>query len=147
LPSNLKLKIEEAQKILETFDPIERLRKVNELLNKELEVSTMQAKIQSQAKEEMSKTQREYFLREQLRAIKSELGEVDERAEEINEFKEKIAKAKMPPDVEKEALKQLNRLEMMHPDAAEASIVRTYLDWMVELPWSVSTRDRLNIPR
>ncbi len=145
--SNLKLKIEEAQRILETFDAVERLRRVNELLNKELEVSTMQAKIQSQAKEEMSKTQREYFLREQLRAIKSELGEVDERAEEINEFKEKIAKAKMPPEVEKEALKQLNRLEMMHPDAAEASIVRTYLDWMVELPWSISTRDRLNIPK
>ncbi len=145
--SNLKLKIEEAQRILETFDPAERLRRVNELLNKELEVSTVQAKIQSQAKEEMGKTQREYFLREQLRAIKGELGEADERAEEINEIKEKIAKAKMPPDVEKEALKQLNRLEMMHPDAAEASIVRTYLDWMVELPWSVSTKDRLNIPK
>jgi ATP-dependent Lon protease len=143
--SNLKLKVEDAQKILETLDPVERLRSVNELLNKELEVSTMQARIQSQAKEEMSKTQREYFLREQLRAIKNELGEIDERAEEINEFKEKIAKAKMATEVEKEALKQLNRLEMMHPDAAEASIVRTYLDWLVELPWSRSTRDRLNI--
>jgi ATP-dependent Lon protease len=145
--SNLKLKVEEAQQILETFDPLERLRKVNELLTKELEVSTVQARIQSQAKEEMSKTQREYFLREQLRAIKNELGEIDERAEEINEFREKIAAAKMPPEVEKEALKQLNRLEMMHPDAAEASIVRTYLDWLVELPWSKSTRDRLNIQK
>jgi ATP-dependent Lon protease len=145
--SNLKLKIEEAQRILETFDAEERLRRVNELLNKELEVSTMQARIQSQAKEEMSKTQREYFLREQLRAIKNELGEIDERAEELNEFREKIANAKMPSEVEKEALKQLNRLEMMHPDAAEASIVRTYLDWLVELPWSKGTRDRLDIKK
>jgi ATP-dependent Lon protease len=145
--SNMKLKIEEAQTILETFEPVERLRRVNELLNKELEVSTMQAKIQSQAKEEMTKTQRDYFLREQMRAIKQELGETDERTEELNELREKIAKAKMPPEVEKEALKQLGRLEMMHPDAAEASIVRTYLDWMVELPWSHSTRDRLSIPK
>lgn len=143
--SNMKLRIEEAQMVLELFDPVERLRRVSELLHRELEVSTMQAKIQSQAKEEMSKTQRDYFLREQLRAIKHELGETDERTEEINELREKIAKAKMPPEVEKEALKQLSRLEMMHPDAAEASILRTYLDWMVELPWSCSTRDRLNI--
>ncbi len=145
--SNMKLRIEEAQEVLEIFDPLERLRRVNELLHRELEVSTMQAKIQSQAKEEMSKTQRDYFLREQLRAIKHELGETDERTEEINELREKIAKAKMPPDVEKEALKQLSRLEMMHPDAAEASILRTYLDWMVDLPWSSSTRDRLNIAK
>ena len=145
--SNLKIKIEEAQDILETFDPYQRLKKVNELLNKELEVSTMQARIQSQAKEEMSKTQREYFLREQLRAIKNELGEIDERAEEISDFREKIEKSKMPEEVEKEALKQLNRLEMMHPDAAEASIVRTYLDWLVEIPWSKSTRDRMDIPK
>jgi len=145
--SNMKLRIEEAQEVLEILDPLERLRRVNELLHRELEVSTMQAKIQSQAKEEMSKTQRDYFLREQLRAIKHELGETDERTEEINELREKIAKAKMPPDVEKEALKQLSRLEMMHPDAAEASILRTYLDWMVDLPWSVGTRDRLNIAK
>lgn len=145
--SNMKLRIEEAQEVLEIFDPLERLRRVNELLHRELEVSTMQAKIQSQAKEEMSKTQRDYFLREQLRAIKHELGETDERTEEINELREKIAKAKMPPEVEKEALKQLSRLEMMHPDAAEASILRTYLDWMVDLPWSSSTRDRLNIAK
>lgn len=144
---NLKLKVEEAQRVLEIINPVERLRVVNDILQKELEVSTMQAKIQSQAKEEMSKTQREYFLREQLRAIKNELGDLDEKTQEINEFREKIAKAKMPPEVEKEATKQLNRLEMMHPDAAEASIVRTYLDWLVELPWSKSTRDKLNIKK
>ncbi|MBW2146891.1 MAG: endopeptidase La [Deltaproteobacteria bacterium] len=143
--SNLKLKINEAQAVLEILDPVERLRKVNELLGKEMELSTMQAKIQSQAKEEMTKTQREYFLREQLRAIQSELGEIDEKSKEIKEFSEKIIKARMPKPVKEEAFKQLGRLEQMHPDAAEASMVRTYLDWLVEMPWSRSTRDRLDI--
>jgi ATP-dependent Lon protease len=145
--SNLKLKIEEAQRILETFNPLQRLKKVNEFLSKEVQVSTMQAKIQSQAREEMSKTQREYFLREQLKAIKAELGEIDEKAQEVNELREKIKKAKMPPDVEKEANKQLSRLDQMHPESAEATIVRTYLDWLVEIPWSVSTEDNLDIKK
>lgn len=145
--SNLKLSIDEAQHILEIVDPVVRLKKVHEHLTKELELSTMQARIQSQAKEEMSKTQREYFLREQLRAIKSELGDMDEKTQEINEFSQKIEKAKMPPEAEKEARKQLSRLEQMHPDSAEASIVRTYLDWMVEVPWSISTKDNLDIKK
>ena len=145
--SNLKLKIEEAQQVLETFHPLQRLKKINEYLSKELQVSTMQAKIQSQAREEMTKTQREYFLREQLKAIKSELGEIDEKAQEINELREKIKKAKMPPEVDKEANKQVNRLEQMHPESAEATIVRTYLDWLVELPWSESTVDNLDIKK
>jgi ATP-dependent Lon protease len=143
--SNLKLKVEESQAILEVIDPLQRLKKVNELLSKELELSAMQARIQTQAKEEMGKTHREYFLREQLKAIQTELGEIDDKTKEIDEFREKIAKAHMPKDVAKEADKQLNRLSQMHPDAAEASIIRTYLDWMVELPWSKSTRDKLNI--
>ena len=143
--SNLRLRLSEAQKILETFDPIERLRLVNEVVTRELEVSAMQAKIQSEAKEEMTKTQREYFLREQLRAIKKELGEIDEHAQEIEEFREKILKARMPKEVEAEALKQLRRLELMHPDSAEASVVRTYLEWLVELPWRRSTRDKLDL--
>lgn len=143
--SNLKLRVEESQAILEVIDPIERLKKVNELLSKELELSAMQAKIQTQAKEEMGKTHREYFLREQLKAIQSELGEIDEKTKEIDEFRQKIAKARLPKDVEKEAEKQLSRLSQMHPDAAEASIIRTYLDWMVELPWSKATRDKLDI--
>ena len=145
--SNLKLSIDESQSILEIIDPLVRLKKVHEHLSKELELSTMQARIQSQAKEEMSKTQREYFLREQLRAIKSELGDMDEKTQEINEFSQKIEKAKMPPDAEKEARKQLSRLEQMHPDSAEASIVRTYLDWMVEVPWSIATKDNLDIKK
>ncbi|HID98634.1 MAG TPA: endopeptidase La [Thermodesulfobacteriaceae bacterium] len=145
--SHLTLKPAAGQKLLELTDPVNRLEKVNELLSRELEVSTVQAKIQSEAKEEMSRTQREYFLREQLRAIKKELGEIDERAQEMEEFREKVRSAKMPKDVEKEALKQIQRLESMHPDASEASMVRTYLEWLIELPWSKSTRDRLDIRR
>src|SRR4026208_1562579 len=131
---NLRLKIEESQAILEIFDPIERLKKVNELLARELELSTMQARIQNQAKEEMSKTQRDYYLREQLKQIQQELGEGDERAEELSELKKQIEKAKMPLDVKREADKQLRRLEQMHPESSEASLVRTYSDWLADLP-------------
>jgi ATP-dependent Lon protease len=145
--SNLRLKIEESQTILEVFDPIERLKKVNELLTRELELSTMQARIQNQAKEEMSKTQRDYYLREQLKQIQQELGEGDERAEEINEVRKQIEKAKMPTEVKREADKQLRRLEQMHPESSEASLVRTYLDWLVDLPWSKKTKDNLNIKK
>ena len=145
--SNLRLKIEESQAILEIFDPIHRLKKVNELLSRELELSTMQARIQSQAKDEMTKTQRDYFLREQMKQIQQELGEGDERAEEIGELKKQIEKAKMPVEAKGEAEKQLRRLEQMHPESSEASLVRTYLDWLVELPWSKSTKDNLNIKK
>jgi ATP-dependent Lon protease len=107
----------------------------------------MQARIQSQAKEEMSKTQRDYYLREQLKQIQQELGEGDERAEEINEIKKQIEKAKMPAEVKPEAEKQLRRLEQMHPESSEASLVRTYLDWLVDLPWSKRTKDNLNIKK
>jgi ATP-dependent Lon protease len=143
--SNLRLKIEESQAILEIFDPIQRLKKVNELLSRELELSTMQARIQNQAKEEMTKTQRDYFLREQMKQIQQELGEGDERAEELGELKKQIEKAKMPVEVKGEAEKQLRRLEQMHPESSEASLVRTYLDWLVDLPWNKSTKDNLNI--
>src|SRR5918999_5241044 len=145
--SNLRLKIEESQAILEIFDPIERLKKVNELLTRELELSTVQARIQNQAKEEMSKTQRDYYLREQLKQIQQELGEGDERAEEINELRKQIDKAKMPVEVKREADKQLKRLEQMHPESSEASLVRTYLDWLADLPWSKKTKDNLNIKK
>jgi ATP-dependent Lon protease len=143
--SNLKLKVEQAQNLLEINDPIQKLHRVNELLSKELEVSAMQAKIQSDAREEISKTQREYFLREQMRAIHKELGDIDEKAQEVSEYTRKIKKAKMSKEAEKEALKQLKRLEQMHSDAAEASIVRTYLDWLVEVPWNKSTKEVLQI--
>ncbi|OGL44649.1 MAG: endopeptidase La [Candidatus Schekmanbacteria bacterium RBG_16_38_10] len=145
--SNLNLKVDDAQKVLETLNPIERIKIVSEYLNKELEVLTVKHKIQTEAKDEINKTQREYFLREQLKAIQKELGEVDEKTEEINEIREKIKKARMPEKVKFEADKQLSRLEKMHPDAAEASLVRTYLDSLIELPWSKSTKDNLNIKK
>jgi len=144
--SNLKLKIDESQLLLEIIDPIERLKKVNELLFREVELSTMQAKIQSDVKDEIFKNQRDYFLREQVRAIHRELGENDDRAQEVEEYKNKIKRAKMPNNAEEEALKQLRRMEQMHPDSAESSVIRTYLDWLVEMPWSKSTKDTIDIP-
>lgn len=143
--SNLGLKVDVAQDVLETIDPLERLKKANDILGKELHVLIMQQKIQSEAKGEMDKVQREYFLREQLKAIQKELGESDDRSEEIEEFRVKITAAKMTKAVEKEAHKQLRRLERMHTDSAEAATVRTYLEWMVELPWSKQTKDRLDL--
>ena len=145
--SNIGLKVEEAQGLLEVADPLERLKRVNDFLNKESELLNMQARIQSAAKEEMGKSQREYYLREQLRAIQQELGETDARSEEIAELRKSVESAKMPAAVEKEALKQLGRLEQMHPDAAEAGMLRTYLDWLVEIPWGKSTKDALEINR
>ena len=145
--SNLNIKVDEAQEVLEIADSMKRLKKVGEFLANELEVLMVKNKIQSEAKDEMNKTQREYYLREQLKAIQKELGEVDEKAEEINEFKDKIKKAKMPEKVKAEAEKQLTRLERMHPDAAESAVVRTYLESLVELPWSKTTTDNLNIKK
>ena len=143
--SNLDLKVEQAEQILEIFDPVERLKKLAELLGKEIEVLEMQHKIQSQAREEMDKTHREYYLREQLKAIQKELGEADERGQEVQELEQKIEKAKMPPEVAQEAKTQLGRLSRMHPDAAEASVIRTYLDWLIDLPWAKQTKDKLSI--
>ena len=143
--SNLGLKVEVTQSVLEISDPIQRLRQVSDILGKEIEVLSMQQKIQAQAKGEMDKTQREYFLREQLKAIQKELGELDERTEEVAEFRARIKDAKMPEKVLKEAEKQLKRLEKMHPDTAESATVRTYLEWMVELPWSKKSKDNLDL--
>lgn len=143
--SNLGLKVEIAQEVLEITHPVQRLKKVSEILTKELDVLMMQQKIQAEARGEIDKTQREYFLREQLKAIQKELGDLDERQEEINEFRKRIEEAEMPEKVRKDVEKQLKRLEKMHPDSAEASTVRTYLEWMVELPWNKSTQDNLDI--
>src|SRR5215469_15244511 len=143
--SNLGLKVEVTQSVLEIMDPIKRLRQISEILAKEIDVLSMQQKIQAQAKGEMDKTQREYFLREQLKAIQKELGDLDERAEEVAEFRKRIKDAKMPEKVLKEAEKQIRRLEKMHPDTAESATVRTYLEWMVELPWSKKSKDNLDL--
>ena len=147
IASNLSLKVSDAQRVLETHHPKDRLALVNEILGNELEVLQMQARIRNTAKDEMSKGQREYFLREQMRAIKSELGEQDSKADELDEVREKLMNVGMPEDTLAEALKQLARLEKMHPDASEASMVRTYLDWMCDLPWGKSTADTLDIER
>jgi ATP-dependent Lon protease len=143
--SNLDLKVEGAQAILEALDPVERLRRVHELMTKELEVLNMQQEISSQAKGEMDRTQREFFLRQQLKAIQSELGEGNELAEEIIQLGEKAHKAKMPKQVLEEVERQLKKLERMHPDAAETATLRNWLDWMVTLPWSKSTKDNLDL--
>ena len=143
--SNLRLKIPESQSILEELNPVKRLRLVNALLSKELEVSTVQAKIQNDAKEEMSKSQREYILREQLHALQKELGDSDERTQEIEELEKKLKKTKMAKPIRKETRKQLRRMEMMHPDSSEATIIRTYIDWILDVPWKKSTKDQLNL--
>jgi len=143
--SNLRLKIEESQMLLELIDPVKRLKKVNDLLAREVELSSMQAKIQSDVRDEISKNQRDYFLREQVRAIHRELGESDDKVQEIKDYKKKIKSAKMSKAANDEALKQLKRLEKMYPDSAEASVVRTYLDWVVDMPWSKTTKDVIDI--
>ncbi|HKK00592.1 MAG TPA: LON peptidase substrate-binding domain-containing protein, partial [Desulfuromonadales bacterium] len=121
--SNLGLKVGEAQEVIEVFDPLERLRKVKDILARELELLTMQNRIQTQVKEEMGKSQREYFLREQLRAIQAELGDADSRAEDVAELRAKLLKAGLPKESRSEAEKQLRRLESMHPEAAEYSML------------------------
>ena len=143
--SNLRLKIEDAQSLLEILEAVARLKRVNDLLSRELELSAMQAKIQSEVKDEISKSQRDYFLREQVRAIYRELGEHDERSVEMEEYQRKIKKARMSREANEEALKQLRRLEQMHPDSAESNVIRTYLDWLVEMPWSRYSGDVIDI--
>ncbi len=142
---NLSLKIQQAQELLEVFDPVERLQQVNDLLNKELELASMQNRIQLQAKEEMGKTQREYFLREQLRAIQEELGEADAKSEDLAELEGKLKDARLPGEAMTEATKQLRRLETMSAEAAEYSMLRSYLEWLAELPWQRTTRDNLDL--
>src|SRR5690606_11388229 len=145
--AHLGLGVDDAQAVLETEDPVERLRRVNERLLREIAVQKVQSEIQAQAREEMSRSQREYILREHLRQIKAELGEGDGKAEEIDELRLRIARARMPSEVEAEANKQLRRLESMSPDSAEAAVIRTYLDTLTELPWSVRTEDVLDLQR
>ena len=145
IASNLNVSTSEKQGILETFDVRERLTKVHLYLNKEVQVLELGNKIQSQVKEDIDKTQREYYLREQLKAIKKELGELDDHSAEIKELKERIKKAKMPPEALTAAEKELDRLAKIPPASAEYTVARTYLDWLVELPWSETTADNLDI--
>ena len=145
--SSLNIPIEEKQEILETIDIKTRLEKVIVIIQKNLELLEIGSKIQSEVKSELDKGQREFFLRHQLKAIQKELGEKDERASEIEELERKIAEAKMPEEAGKESRRELERLRVIPIESAEHTVVRTYLDWLVALPWSVSTADNLDVPR
>ncbi len=145
IASTINIGVTEKQEILEKIDLRERLKKVTVLLNREVETLELSSRIQSHVKEGIDKTQREYYLREQLKAIQKELGETDDRLQEMDEIRKKITEAKMPPDVQKVAEKELDRLSKMSTMSAEYTVSRTYLDWLTELPWSLSTDDNLDI--
>ncbi|MEM7482808.1 MAG: endopeptidase La [Acidobacteriota bacterium] len=143
--SNLELKLGEAQEILETFDPAERLRRVGALLAREIQLLTMQHEISNQARGEMDRSQREYYLRQQLKAIQDELGEGDELTAEIRAYREAAREKELPDSALEELERQIRRLERSHPESAETSIIRTYLDWMTALPWNKTSTDRLDL--
>ncbi|HXI26353.1 MAG TPA: endopeptidase La [Pyrinomonadaceae bacterium] len=143
--SNLELRVEDAQSVLEIADTTARLRRVNEILNKEIEVLTVQQEINTQARADIDRSQREFYLRQQMKAIQTELGEGNELAEEVQQFREKIEAAKMPKVAEDEALRQLKKLERMHPDAAETATLRNWMEIMTDLPWSKSSKDNLDL--
>ena len=141
----LRISTEEKEELLETVDVTKRLRRLSEILTRELEVVQLGSKIQSQVESEIDKGQREYFLRQQLKAIQDELGEGDEQQAEINELRERIEAAGLPEDAQKAADRELSRLEKLPPVAAEYGVIRTYLEWLVDLPWSKETEDDLDI--
>ena len=143
--SYLKIAVEELQDLLSTLDVRARLEKLIVILRREIELLELGHKIQSQVQTELNKNQREYYLRQQLKAIQKELGEGDARSSEIEDLEKKIEAAKMPEDARKAADKELDRLKMIPPESAEHTVVRTYLDWLVSLPWAVSTEDNLDI--
>jgi ATP-dependent Lon protease len=145
--SNLDLKLPEAQAILETMDPVERLRKVSDLLVREIQVLTMQQEISSQARGEMDRSQREYFLRQQLKAIQQELGEGEELSEEIANYRKLADDKGLTEEAREELERQIKRLERSHPESAETQIIRTYLDWLTAMPWGVVSQDDLDLDR
>jgi len=145
--SNLELKLEDAQRILESTDPIERLKLVNEGLSREIIVLSMQQEISTQARGEMDRSQREYYLRQQLRAIQQELGEGEEMAEELDTFRRLVSEKQISAEAAAEIEKQIKRLERSHPDSAETAIIRTYLDWMTGLPWAKLSEDSVDLDR
>lgn len=145
IASHLALKIEDKQRVLEAVDISKRLEILCAIVAKEMEILELERKINLRVRKQMEKTQKEYYLREQLKAIQKELGEKDERVAESEEYREKIAKAKLSKEVEEKALKEVERLEKMPPMAAESGVIRTYLDWLLVLPWHKKTKDRLDI--
>jgi ATP-dependent Lon protease len=147
LAANLSMELPHKQDLLEELDPVKRLQKLSFALAHQLEVLELSHKIQGRVRESIDKSQREYFLQEQLKAIQTELGQQDARTEELKELRDNIAKAKMPKPVEDEALRELDRLSKIPAASPEYSVIRTYLDWVCELPWSVQTEDQLDIRR
>ncbi|MCK4940644.1 LON peptidase substrate-binding domain-containing protein, partial [candidate division WOR-3 bacterium] len=145
--STINFDYREKQTLLEKIDPKERFSKLIPMLQKEISILELGAKIRSEVKTELDKGQREFYLREQLKAIQKELGETDEHAREMEELRTKISDAKMPDRANKVALKELDRLAKMPPQAAEYTVSRTYIDWLISLPWSAATQDNLNIKR
>src|SRR6202050_1193773 len=143
--STMRLDTADRQAILEERNTEKRLRKITMLITKELEVVELGHKIQSEIQKEMEKNQREFYLRQQLRAIQEELGETDPQQAESNELRKKIDEAKMPEDVKKSADRELDRLSKVPTASPEYSVIRTYLDWLVQLPWSISTSDQIDI--
>ena len=143
--SNLELKPQQLQEVLEITEPLPRLKRVNELLMREIELLEVQQKITLEAKGEIDKGQREYYLRQQLKAIQQELGEGSELAEEIQAFRDKLAKLIVPEEVMTEIERQLKKLERMHPDSSETAVTRTYLEWMTELPWGIQDAESLDL--
>ena len=145
ISAHLPLKFTEKQSVLEMYDVAERIEYLNDLLLKEIEVLEIEKKINLRVKKQMEKSQREYYLREQIKAIQKELGEADEKKAEAEEYRDKIAKAKLPKDIEEKIIKELERLEKMPPAVAEAVVIRNYLDWILALPWAIETEDRLDV--
>ena len=143
--STINSTLEEKQGVLEIFDPKKRLKEVTRLINYQLEILELGNKIQSQVKGDMDQRQREYYLREQLKKIKEELGEKDEASVEIEDYKAKIEEKNLPEEARKEAERELDRLSRMHPSSAEYTVASTYLDWLTTLPWHDSTEDNLDI--
>jgi ATP-dependent Lon protease len=143
--AHMILKIEDKQELLETVEVPRRLENILQMLESEIEILQIERKIRSRVKRQMERTQKEYYLNEQMRAIQKELGEKDEAKQEIQELEEKIKKAQMPEEVNEKAIKELRRLKMMAPMAAEATVVRNYIDWLISIPWKDRTDDKLDI--
>ncbi len=143
--SALNIEVGKRQEILETFHSTTRLQRLSILLAQELDVLELEDRIHAQVQEEVDKSQREYFLRQQMKAIQTELGEIDGQLQEIDELKEKIAAAEMPEEARLKAEKELERLASMPPASPEVSVIRTYLDWLIELPWSNATENNMDI--
>lgn len=147
ITAHLSLKVEEKQEVLEAFEPKLRLEKIADILNRELEIVTVEKKIRGQVRKQMEQIQKEYYLREQMKAIQKELGDGDDRTEEMDELKAAIAKAQMPEEARNKAEKELTKLGKMPPGSAEATVSRNYIDWLISLPWAKESKDRLDLER